>query len=257
MAFVYEELQLFLLIPKVIQGIISLITAVIVFRKSNYIVNRLFFVAFLIWGIVPFLDATMYLIAANSEADLFIANILRDIALALANLTCFTLLVAVLVIQRGKAEATSKKMIALLVSVFLVIFIYTDIFDRLAVFTLDNVEIPATSLPPTLGTFRVTAPGGLSAVGFIASLAIFIINIGILTKLLRKIKNPEEKRHIRLFLVGLILLFSGYLWFFLIVAAKFQTLASYWFGYIIWTIAPVFSLLGVYTPEGSSDRVDK
>jgi hypothetical protein len=256
MAFVYEELQLFLVIPKVIQGIISLITAIVVFRKSKYIVNRAFFLAFLMWGIVPFLDATMYLIAANSEADLFIANILRDVALALANFTCFTLLFAVLVINRGTAEATSKKMIALIVSLFLVIFIFTDIFDRLAVFTLDNVEIPAASLPLAPGTFRVTAPSSVyTAIGYIASLTIFIINIAILVKLLRKIKNPVEKRHIRLFLAGLILLVGGYMWFFLIVAAKFQTLASYWFGYIIWTLAPVFSLMGVYTPEGNSEKV--
>ncbi len=252
MAFVYEELQLFLIIPKAIQGTIALITAIIVLRKSKYIVNRAFFLAFLAWSLVAFIDCAMYLIAANSEFDLLTANILRDIALACSNITCFALLVAVLVITKGKAEATSKKMIALIISVYLVIFIFTDIFDSLAVVdTTTGVVIPAAYLPPNPGViFKVTAQiNAFSAVGFIASLTIFIISIGILTQLLRKIKDPAQKRHIRLFLVGLLLIFGGYLWFFIIVAAKFQTLATYWCGYIIWTLAPVFALMGVSTPE--------
>ncbi len=260
MAFVYEELQLFLVIPKVIEGIISLITAIIMFRKSKYIVNRAFFVAFLAWSLLAFIDCVMYLIAANSEFDLSIANVLRDIGLALSNLTCFSLFFAVLVITRGKEEATSAKMIALLVSLFLVIFIITDIFDYMAVVNTDTgLEIPPATLPPLAGIhFKVTAPTNLgSGAGFLASLTIFIINIAILAKLLRKIQTGAEKRRILLFLVGLVLLFSGYVWFLIIVAGKIQTLANYWIGYIIWIAAPVFTLLGVSTPEGNSDRVEK
>jgi len=260
LAFVFEELQLFLVIPKVIEGIISLITAITVFRKSKYIVNRAFFLAFLAWSIVAFLDAIMYLIAANSEFDLFLANILRDIALALSNITCFALLFAVIVITKGKSEATSAKLFALIISLFLVIFIITDIGDYLAVVdTATRLEIPPASLPPALGVeFRVTAPTTpISATGFIASLTILIISICILANLLRKIQNPTEKRHIRLFLLGLVLLFAGYLWFFVIVAAKFQTLVTYCVGYVIWTFAPVFTLMGVSPSNGSSERVDK
>ncbi len=260
MAFVFEELQLFLIIPKAIQGTIALITAIIVLRKSKYLVNRAFFLAFLAWSLVAFIDCAMYLIAANSEFDLFIANILRDIALACSNITCFALLLAVLVITRGKEEATSQKMLALLISLYLVIFIFTDIFDSLAVVNTDGgAVIPAGTLPPSPGIiFKVTAQiNASSAIGFIASLTIFIISIGFLAKILRKIKDPAQKRHILLFLVGLVLIFVGYLWFFIIVAAKFQSLATYWIGYIIWTLAPVFALMGVSTPEGSSDQGKK
>ncbi len=216
--------------------------------------------AFLAWSLVAFIDCSMYLIAANSEFDLVIANILRDFALAFSNITCFALLFAVLVIYRGKSEATSKKMIALIISAFLVIFIFTDIFDSLAVVnTYDGTVIPAATLPPAPSvTFKVTAQiNAYSAIGFIASLSIFFISIGILAQLLRKIKDPAQRRHIRLFLVGLVLIFVGYLWFFVIVAAKFQILVAYWIGYTIWTLAPVFALLGVTTPEEKSDPVDK
>ncbi len=259
MAFVYEELQLILIIPKAIQGTIALITAIIVLRKSKYIVNRAFFLAFLAWGLLAFIDSAMYIIAANSEFDLFIANILRDFALAFSNITCFALLFAVLVIYRGKAEVTTPKMITLIISLFLVIFIFTDYYDSLAVINMETgAVIPAATLPPSPGVvFKVTAQiNAFSSIGFIASLSIFIISIGILAQLLRKIKDPAKKRHILLFLVGLVLIFVGYVWFFVIVAAKFQTLATYWIGYIIWTLAPVFALMGVSTPEEKPDSAE-
>ncbi|OLS14420.1 MAG: hypothetical protein RBG13Loki_1976 [Promethearchaeota archaeon CR_4] len=260
MVFVYEELQLFLVIPKVLEGIISLITAIIVFRKSKYIVNRAFFLAFLAWSIGAFLDGTMYLIAANSEFDLFVANILRDFAMALSNVTCFALFFAVLVITRGKSEVVSTKMIALIISLFLVIVVVTDIGDYLAVVnTTTGAVIPAVDLPPgSTIAFRVTAPANIiSATGFIASLTIFIISVGILGNLLRKIRDPSERRRIGLFLIGLVLLVVGYAWFFIIVTIKFQNLATYWIGYLVWTAAPIFTLKGVSPPETNSEKDEK
>ncbi len=248
MAFIYEELQLFLVVPKLIEAVTLLATAVVIRRKSNYLLNKVYFLAFFSWGLAAILDSIMYVIAPNSELFLFIANFGRDLGAVLLNLAWFSFLFAVLIIVRGKQEIMKRKTLAIAVIWYVIIVIGTIITDNISIVNTGNGEVilPSDLPPAAYISFKVTAiVTPISALFISSTLVLLVISIILLTRVFRSMKAPSERRRIQLFLTGLFLLLGGSLYFFIIVAMRFYTFEAYTIGYLIWTFAPIFTLLGV------------
>ncbi len=244
----YEELQLFLVVPKAIEAATLLATAVVIRRKSNYTLNKVYFLAFFSWGLAAIMDAIMYLIAPNSALFLTIANFGRDVGAGLLNLAWFSFLFAVLIIVRGKQEALKRKTLAIAVAWYIIIVIGTIITDNLSIVnTNTGVVISPAELPPATGIpFKVTAiVTPISALFISSTLILLVISIILLTRVFRNMKSPSERRRIQLFLTGLFLLLGGSLYFLIIVGIRLYTFEAYTIGYLIWTFAPIFTLLGV------------
>ncbi len=256
MAFIYEELQLFLVVPKLIEAATLLATAVVIRRKSNYVLNKVYFLAFLSWGLAAILDSLMYLIAPNSELFFTIANFGRDLGAVLLNLAWFSFLFAVLIIVRGKQEALKRKTLAIAIVWYIIIVIGTIITDNISIVNRVTGEmILPPDLPPAAGIpFKVTAIVTPISALFISSTLILLgISIFLLPRVFRKIKDPSDRRRIQLFLTGLILLLAGSLYFMIIVGIRLYTFEAYTIGYLIWTFAPIFTLLGVRrSPESAA-----
>ncbi len=248
MAFVYEELQLYLVVPKLIEAATLLATAIIIRRKSNYVLNKVYFLAFCSWGFAAILDSIMYVVAPNGAFILALVNVGRDIGAVLLNLAWFSFLFAVLIIVRGKQEALKRKNLAIAVAWYIVIVIGTILTDNMSIVNTNTGNIiPPSELPPAAGIpFKVTAiVTPISALFISSTLVLLVISILLLTRVFRNIKNPTERPRIALFLTGLILLLAGSLYFLIIVGFRLYTLEAYSIGYIIWTFAPIFTLLGV------------
>ncbi len=248
MAFIYEELQLFLVIPKLIQATTLMATAVVIRKKSQYILNKIYFLAFFLWGIIAYLDSIMYVIAPNGAIFLAVANFTRDLGAVMLNVAWFSFLFASLIISRGKQEALKRKNLAIALAWYIIIVIGTIIFDNMSILNMATGEVidPAT-LPPAAGiSFKVTALVTPYSAMFISSTLILpMISIVIMARVLRNIKDPAERRRIQLFLTGIALLLAGALYFMIIVGLKLYTFEAYTFGYLLWTFAPIFTLFGV------------
>jgi hypothetical protein len=248
MAFIYEELQLFLVIPKLIEATTLTATAVVIRRKSQYILNKVYFLAFFLWGIIAYLDSIMYVIAPNGAIFLAVANFGRDLGAALLNGAWFSFLFASLIISRGKQEALKRKNLVIALVWYVIIVIGTIITDNMVILNTDSGEaIPPEQLPPAAGIpFKVTAIVTPASALFISStLVLLIISIVLMARVLRNIKESAERRRIQLFLTGLALLLAGSLYFLIIVGLKLYTFEAYTIGYLLWTFAPIFTLFGV------------
>ena len=88
---IFDELQLALVVPKLIQCLCWIILGILILRKSNYILNRVFFFAFLGGALFAACDAFIYAVAPNGQDWLTLANIVRDISIIGFMITNFSL----------------------------------------------------------------------------------------------------------------------------------------------------------------------
>ncbi|MHA1680842.1 MAG: hypothetical protein ACTSUE_07530 [Promethearchaeota archaeon] len=255
---------------------LSITLSVKIKKKSKYILNYLFFLAFLGWGIFIGTDGVLFVIAPINEALYIIANLLRDLGIVLLGLTPISLIIGAYVIKEGEEIAIRRKMKRLIGSFVLnlTIIIGIIITDTIYIFDGTFSIISPDSLPP-LGGFSVNFDMrwmliGINSTNFLG----FISNMFYLTYIIwygygalqmlfiARISSGNKKKRARLFMVGIILIPIGIAYFAFIPLLLFWAgLSSItWifmiFGQIIWGLSPVIVFSGFTVKEDETNRLN-
>lgn len=240
----FDSLQLALIIPKTLQFICWVILAILILRKSNYILNKVYFAVFMGGALFAICDAIIYVVAPNGDEWLQIANIGRDISIIGFMVMSIGNYFAAIIIKKSNASISKNEKIILII-IFIVLCILTIIFDRIAIFDLNtNEEIQ--NLPPTITEFKVTAAiTPIVIVLYLTSLSFFFLSILILFQVYRGVTNPLDKKRIRNFILGVVIALFSFLYFLVLTSLKLRILYLYWIGYIVAMFSPILILIGL------------
>jgi len=242
-------LQDFYMIPfKLLEGIIYLSISVIILKRDRKsLLNQIYFISILSWGIYIFLDMILYPLAhfessyistitikSTEWAIPLIANILRDIAILFGGILAFGFLYASIILKFGESYAKQTKII-LSLGVSYIIFAGATIFFDVIIHSGDYVKAHFN-----LG----------SGVMIFAQIIIFVVAIYYLLLLYSRFSDTTIKKRIGNFILGTSLLLGGIVFF---VLVGFMNISAYAaitgpIGHLMWTLGAVFIYKGIITP---------
>ncbi|MEX2680077.1 MAG: hypothetical protein Q6373_000625 [Candidatus Sigynarchaeota archaeon] len=265
MSFVYESLKLTLLFIKIPNSLFTLALALKIKSQSKYILNYLFYIAFICWSVYIGLDGVLYIIAPNGEFAYTLANIMRDLGVLMLAFTPLCFILASFIIKEGEEIALQVKKTRL-VFTFVVSFSLALIMiltDTIVVRDLTKPGKPIIDpslLPPT-GAFRVTfdsvtLQGQVSSFFILAFVAWYIASV-LLMFIQQSRESGAKKIRTRLIMTGMLMIPAGICYFILLPyvfpASQTPNLQP-WFnlaGQLAWATSPVLVFLGmrVRVPE--------
>ncbi|MHA1311740.1 MAG: hypothetical protein ACTSQO_12580 [Candidatus Helarchaeota archaeon] len=245
--------DLYMITFKVIEVFVYLFCAITIYRKKRgYILNRTYFIALSGWVVYILLDAILFpvghiepfsfgYISVNSGLATIpmIANILRDIAVAAGGVLAFGFLYASIIIRFGEARAKEKRTLLIMLGGYFLLVIPTIIFDQI---------IKEINLNPVTVHTQFNIP---SAIMILAQIIVYFIGVYELFVIYRKISDKNEKRRILFFILGVIIIAIGVLFFVIIGLVNLEGSAFITgpIGHIIWILAPIFILIGIKRTE--------
>ena len=241
--------ELMLNVPKVIQLVTYIVIAIIIFRRSDYILNRTLTVAFLGWIVYIGMDITFFTIgalvnpvglvtAAMAPIPLLIINLLRDIAMIGGPIFGFGMLFAALFVRYGEKKVKDSKSIVIAIFVIAVVFIILNV-------ALDSIVYnPA----PLVG---VNTDIGIGAIVIILMILIYLVGLGFFISTYFE-SSPEGKRKILYFIIGLLIV-PAIMIYWVVMSFVPDTLIQndvfyltyQTVGHLLWTTAPIFIYLGI------------
>ncbi|WP_457557685.1 hypothetical protein [Candidatus Harpocratesius sp.] len=272
----YEEMQLYLIIPKMIDSFLYFTIFLKILKKLKKFrsqdgriphLSLLFLIGIGGWLLYITLDCLIYLIAPFSlSADmsnkiykgypleipsLFIANILRDIAMTGAILMAWVYLVFSFYLKYGE-HRTNRLFFQNRIMIFFVFFItiLAIIGDRIQIRKIDNVVLVNAEWT------------GLASLGLYLILFLFTLSTGVLGAILISIIHDTQKKFLRrkvwfIFLGVSLFTLGNYYWFFTgILSEIFHSYLTetsirmmlYSIGHLIWMLSPIFIYLSLRNP---------
>lgn len=241
MAFTYPTMEYWLLIPKILNCFLFAILSIKILKIRKYIVNKLFFTAFILWAFYILGESIIYLTGANSEAMLHFANIFRDLQMIAIFFVAYSMFYATNVIRFGESSIDRKKM-KIVLGILFGCLIPLIIIDKLEV--LNELGEVITVFPPT-GEIHVFADlHPLVVVFSIFPLILYIMSLIDLRKIAKSANDPLKKKKLYYLLFGISLLPCGIIFFIVINALSIYSILTSSFGHILWAMAPVFVWIG-------------
>ncbi|MCF2141571.1 MAG: hypothetical protein K9W44_16070 [Candidatus Lokiarchaeota archaeon] len=269
----YEEMQLYLIIPKIFESILYFIIFLKILKKLKKLRDQdgriphltlLFLIGIGGWLLYITLDCIIYLIAPFSLSSdmankiykgypltipsLYIANILRDIAMTGAILMAWVYLILSFYLKYGE-HRTNRMFFQNRLMNFTILFItvLAVIGDRIQIRKIDNkvlVNAEWTGL----------ASLGLYLIIFLFTLATVVLG-AVLISIIRDIERKSLRRKIWYIFLGVALFtFGDYYWFFTGILSEifhpYLTETSirmilYTIGHLIWMLSPIFIYLSL------------
>ena len=241
--------ELMLNVPKVIQLMIYIVVAIIIFRRSDYILNRTLTVAFIGWMVYIGMDIIFFtygalvnpfglVTAASAPIPLLIINVLRDIAMIGGPIFGFGMLFAALFVRYGEKKVKDSKAQVIIIFIVAVICIILNV-------VLDSIVYNAA---PLVG---VNTDIGVGAIVIVLMIIIYLIGLGYFISTYFE-SSPEGKRKILFFIVGLLII-PAVMIFWVVMSfvpdvliqmdAFYLTYQS--IGHLLWATAPIFIYLGI------------
>lgn len=259
MSFVYEPLRMILLAIKIPNALFSLGIAFKIKGMSRYILNQMFFLAFIGWSVYISTDALLYIVAANNAAAFSFANIMRDVGVFMLAFTPFCFLQASFIIKEGEEIALHEKKKRLIFA-FVITFVMALILaltDTIIVrdLTLPGKPIIDPSLLPPSGAFRVTfdsvtVQGQVSTFFILVFVAWYIASV-LLMFIQQSRESGLKKTRSWFIMLGILMIPIGILYFILLPYvfpmsqnANVQPWVNL-IGHVIWAMSPVLVFLGM------------
>ena len=239
-----HPLEYLLIVPKTVASILFLIVALKIFsHNKKYALNRIFFITFLSFSLYLLLDIFVYIFAPYSQEMLIVANIIFKIQMFILAFYMYMLFLASLVIKYGIKKLKSKMVWFIGVIIFILAILICTF--KIIVVLDENGNI--IDLPPTVSGFKATngTKDGYNPIlaliisGFPLLLDIYTIVLFIQVKNKLEINDPARKRMLN-FIIGIILIPFGLLYFILQGSVAFNNYPSIIVGYVIWIISSFF-----------------
>ena len=243
LAIIYNQLELYTLIPRLIEIFFFIIVGLKILRQKKYILNRVYFIAFMCWAGYITIDIFVWTLAVQNIESYQIANSIRDIQLTLALSFSYLIYLATNIIKRGSKVLTSffKKRITIeLIALFFIMY-FANKWEDLIVIDSTNIFIEPFNLPPT-GEFNVIISQNPGAI--FGSFGIFTLIFASIINIIFIIKNGEleEQYKIKMYYLafGITLVPIGMIYFVIINIYVAINIFTCIIGHLIWTLAPLF-----------------
>ena len=242
------NIDLLMGIPRAVEFIVYITCAIMIYRKRDYYLNKIYGVSLLGWVIYVLCDAFIFPIGhiepwfwgtmPGNPAELLplVANILRDILIVGACITAFGYLYASVVIRYGEAKAKEKKLVIFFLSGIIITASLISIFD---IIIKDISEIPYT----VSTTYNI-----MSILFILIELIIYGIAIYQHYEVYKEIdKNKPEKRKILFFILGSTFIAAGVIYFVLagLLLSSIPQIIRGTIGHSIWILSPIFIYYGI------------
>jgi hypothetical protein len=262
MSFVYEPLKMLLLFIKIPNALFSLLIAFKIKRMSKYILNHLFYMAFICWSVYIGTDCVLYAIAANSEFAYIIANMMRDLGVFMLAFTPLCFIQAGFIIKEGEEIAlhTKNKRVIFTFLITFVIAVILALTDTIVVMDLTppGTQIIEPSLLPPTGAFKVTFDS-ITLQGQVSTFFIFVFVAWYVASVLlmfvqQSRESGSKRKRSQLIMLGMLMIPVGICYYLLYksLLLVFQPLTPVdlrpWFdliGHVIWAMSPVLVFLGM------------
>ena len=240
-----HPLEYLLIVPKTVASILFLLVALKIFHlNKKYALNRIFLITFLSFSVYLLLDIFVYIFAPYSQEMLNIANIIFKIQIFILAFYMYMLFLASLLIKYG-TKILKFKWVWLIGVIILILAILICTFKIIVV--LDENGNIITELPPIVTGFKATngtKEGYNSLLALLISafpLLLDIYTIVLFIQIRNGLKIDDPSRKLMLyFIIGIILIPFGLLYFILQGSVAFNNYPSIIIGYVIWIISPFF-----------------
>ena len=266
---VFDPIKLAMLAVKIPSMVLSLILAFKIKKLSNYILNFLFFIAYVGWATFIGTDALLYVIAPWNEATYTLANILRDVGITMTGMIPLCFLQASFVIKEGEEVAFQlkrKRLIAIVLANF-AITTGVVLFDQILVVS-GGVAMHPSDLPPTgnfnvtfdarfviVGVNDVTLPGFIAFIMYMSFIAWYIFSVGLISSEQRHATGIRRARNLRI-IIGILMIPAGITYFVLLPFMRVPGDLQFIFnviGQVIWASSSIFVYLGLLLKSPSPD----
>nr|MDO8083816.1 hypothetical protein [Candidatus Sigynarchaeum springense] len=260
MSFVYESLKLTLLFIKLPNALFSLLIAFKIKGLSKYILNHLFYLAFICWSVYISLDGVLYVIAPNGKLAYILANVMRDIGVLMLAFTPLCFILASFIIKEGEEIALNMKkgrMIFTVVVSFVIalVMILTDTIVVRDSSKPGKPFIDPSLLPPTTVNFKVTfdsvsLQGQASSFFILAFVAWYVASV-LLMFVQQSRESGAKRNRTRFIMIGMLAIPAGICYFVLlpcVVPVSQEPNLQPWFnlaGQLVWATSPVLVYFGM------------
>ncbi|QEE18058.1 hypothetical protein DSAG12_03896 [Promethearchaeum syntrophicum] len=247
---IVDPVRVWLIIPKMFVAMMFLFFAFRIKRESNYLLNKIFFFAFLSWAIFSTFDSFSFTFAPASYTSFLICSVLWAIQKVMLNLYSGLVYNASNIITHGELRVKKKKYQFVEITLLLISTVLMIIEAPLQVLDENKDVIDPKTLPPS-GVF--TSAEGFSVISAIASAIPFIFYIIATVNLSKTIKKTEDrvsKKKMLGLVIGIDLIPIGLLYF-MFKSLLFQTY-SLWtsmIGQIFLFVSPILIFWALHKEE--------
>ncbi|MHA1696126.1 MAG: hypothetical protein ACTSXT_15135 [Candidatus Helarchaeota archaeon] len=242
-------IDMFMGIPRGFEIGIYLICSIIIYKKQNYFLNKIYSVSLIGWTVYALCDLLIFPIGHIEPWSLgeisihgemmtvpLIANILRDIQIFGAAIMAFGYLYASIIIRYGASKAKEKKYIITIILLIASITLVMDAFDTI---------IKDTSVIPDVVKTNYTM---MSFIFILIELTLYFFAIYEHARVYKDInKDKIDKRKILYFIFGSATTAIGVLYFVIIgilISGQEYQLITGPIGHMIWIMSPLFIYWG-------------
>ena len=236
-----NQVEQFALVLKLINVLFFVILAFVILRqKRDYIINKMYFAAFLCWVVYIGVDAVIFIFLPVSSTWHFIGNRLRDIGVFSVLTMAFLIYKSFEIIDKGQ-DSLNKTRLYIEVALFAIIGGLLVWVDSIEVYVGSTGEIihPENLPPPDIDFITQPSVGILTLILSAVPFILFAYTVVRLMLLTRKVEKKELKIRMRFLTAGISFIPIGMLYFILVSMIPIYAWWSTGIGYTLWTIAPI------------------
>ncbi|TFF85319.1 MAG: hypothetical protein EU551_04315 [Promethearchaeota archaeon] len=241
------NIDMIMSIPRAIELVVYLTCAIIIYRKRDYYLNKVYAFSLIGWSLYVICDILIfpighfepYIIMASGEPGItypLIANILRDFQVLGGLLTAFGYIYASIVIRYGVLKAKEKKTMGILIIAAVIFSLIGMLNDGIIRNVNETPQVVQTDYKP------------LGIAIFFVEITLFFIAVYEHIRAYREIDiSKPEKRRIMYFIFGSVLIAAGVIYFIIIgqvVPGRDYQIITGPIGHAIWILSPLCILYG-------------
>ncbi|MBD3188720.1 hypothetical protein GF325_17970 [Candidatus Bathyarchaeota archaeon] len=260
-----DPVKFAMMFVKLFNCFLSIILANKIRKKNRYVLNQLFFIAFLGWGLFIGTDGILFVIAPLSPGLYLFANFLRDVSIICLGLTPFCLIVGGFVIREGEDIAIMVKKKRWISTFFLSLSIVIGIliFDKILIFDETFSIIPREALPPTndftvsydirwilygisSSNLLIVLPGLLTLIFYLSYIAWYTFS-AFQMFFIQRVETGAKKKRAIMFMIGILMIPLGIGYFTIIPFLPIPKVFNWIFmliGQTIWALSPILVFIG-------------
>ncbi|TFF88999.1 MAG: hypothetical protein EU549_02010 [Promethearchaeota archaeon] len=242
------NLDLIMGIPRIIEFIVYFICAIVIYKKRDYYLNKIYALSLFGWCIYVICDLLIFPIGhiepiafpiADSPGFFYplIANILREFQVAGALIIAFGYPYASIIIRYGAARAKKRKNILIFIGAAIPIAIITMLNDSIRKNIYVSPQLVSTHYTP------------LGILIFAVQLILYFFAIYQHLKVYRGIeKDKPRRRKILYFILGSLFIAAGVLYFIIIgklISGQEYQIITGPIGHTIWIFSPICIYYGL------------
>ncbi|MHA1723503.1 MAG: hypothetical protein ACTSXH_01485 [Promethearchaeota archaeon] len=239
----YDPVEFWLYIPKFIEIFCFFFTGIIIYKKKDYIVNKLFGSAMWSWNIYTISDLIIWTHGADSILMLQIVNIVRDIQIFAAITFAYLIYIATQIIEHS-VKAINRKKIIIIGAIFYVLGILMITNESIYIRDVEgNVLSPSeweTASIVIVATDIYLFFGALMLFPTI----LYILSIISLNRVKKRSNDQALKARMNRLIIGIALVPIGIIYFAIILGLGIVTDTIIWFtlGRLVWILGSIFIL---------------